>query len=110
MKEELEREPRSLAILGGDLNLTDKELAQLRGLPNGFYDVWEQCGEEQEHKYTWESSEPRFRLDRLLCCAGDDVKLRPSLFQLVGGEMVQKCGDLYPSDHLGLWAEFELQS
>lgn len=109
MKEELSSEPRGMSILGGDLNLMDKELAQMCGLPDYFYDVWEKCGSEYDEKYTWDSSEPRFRLDRLLCCAGQDLKLVPSLFQLVGQERVQRCGDMFPSDHLGIWAEFELQ-
>ena len=108
MKEELVKEPRGVSILGGDLNLLDKELAQVSGLPDDFYDVWETYGSEYSEKYTWDSNEPRFRLDRLLCCANKDVKLLPSLFQLVGGDKLQKCGDMHPSDHLGIWAEFEL--
>ena len=108
MKEELGREPRGTSILGGDLNLMDKELAQICGLPDDFYDVWERCGSDYSEKYTWDSSEPRFRLDRLLCCASQDVKLVPSLFQVVGRDKVQRCGDMHPSDHLGIWAEFEL--
>ena len=109
MRDELEREPKGLSILGGDLNLMDKELAQVRGLPDHFYDVWECCGSQEVQKYTWDSSEPRFRLDRLVCCSGGDMKLVPTLFQLLGRDKVQRCGEMFPSDHLGLWAEFELQ-
>ena len=107
MREELEREPTGMSILGGDLNLMEKELAQLRGLPDNFFDVWERCGADEEQKYTWDSSEPRFRLDRLVCCARPEIGLVPNLFQLVGSEKLQRCGNMHPSDHLGMWAEFE---
>jgi tyrosyl-DNA phosphodiesterase 2 len=110
MKEELASEPRGLSILGGDLNLMEKELAQISGLADNFYDAWEYCGSEEDQKYTWDSSEPRFRLDRIYCSAGEEVKLAPSLFQLLGREVMQKCGEVYPSDHLGVWVEFEIQA
>ena len=111
MKEQLADEPGSLSILGGDLNLLDKELAQISGLPENFYDVWESCGADEDKRLTWDSSEPGFRLDRLLytCCASQEVKLTPSLFELLGTEKLRQCGDTYPSDHLGIWAEFEVQ-
>ena len=110
MKEELLKEPDSVSILGGDLNLMDKELAQISGLPENFYDVWEYCGSEAEQKYTWDSSEPRFRLDRICCCTSQKKILVPFLFELLGREELVQCGGTYPSDHLGLWAEFTFQN
>ena len=109
MKEEIANNPGSLSILGGDLNLMENELAQISGLPENFYDVWESCGAEADQKYTWDSSEPRFRLDRFCCCASEDMKLTPTFFELLGREVLGRCGNSYPSDHLGLWAEFEIQ-
>lgn len=109
MKEELVNKPRGLSILGGDLNLLDKELAQISGLPDDFYDVWEFCGSDEENKYTWDSTEPQFRLDRLICCAGKEMKLVPNMFELLGCEELGRCGGTYPSDHLGIWAEFAMQ-
>ena len=107
MEEKLLKDPGGVCILGGDLNLKDSELAQIRGLPENVYDVWEFCGSEAEQKYTFESSKPRFRLDRLYCCA-DEMKLVPKLFELVGREEIAQCGGMFPSDHFGLWAEFEI--
>ena len=109
MKEQLQKDPQSLSILGGDLNLMDSELAQISGLPENFYDVWEVCGSDAEQRHTWDSSEPRFRLDRFCCCAGPEMRLVPVFFELLGREELLKCGDMFPSDHLGLWAEFEMQ-
>ena len=108
MKEELQNDPGGASILGGDLNLMDNELAQICGLPDNFYDVWEQCGSDFEQKYTWDSTEPRFRLDRLCCCT-EESGLEPTMFELVGRETLPQCGRMYPSDHLGMWAEFEIR-
>ena len=94
-------------IFAGDLNLMDREVAQVGGLPDKFVDVWEACGSDFKQKFTWESSEPRFRLDRVYFCS-DNSKLHPSRFVLVGKELLPNCR-MYPSDHLGMWAEFILK-
>lgn len=90
-------------IFGGDLNLIDKEVTRVK-LPEGVVDVWEACGSQVKWKYTWDSAEPRFRLDRIYFLPNDPLKLKPTQFGLIGSELL-KCGVL-PSDHLGMWAEF----
>ena len=107
MGEASQRECR-LSILGGDLNLTNKDFQQAGGLPERFYDVWEKCGSEEEQKLTWDSHEPRFRLDRFICFP-EEVDIFPAMFELVGRGTLLSCGGMYPSDHLGIWAEFELK-
>lgn len=93
-------------IFAGDLNLMDREVTQV-GLPENFVDVWEACGSDFKQKFTWDSSEPRFRLDRIYFCS-ENSKLQPSRFALVGNELLPKY-KMYPSDHLGMWAEFVLK-
>ena len=39
-------------ILGGDLNMRDKEVTSVGGLPAGAMDVWEQLGSRQEVRRT----------------------------------------------------------
>ena len=90
-------------IFGGDLNLMDKEVTQVK-LPEGVVDVWEGCGSEGKWKYTWDSLEPRFRLDRIYFLPSEPLRLRPTHFRLVGS-VLQKYGVPH-SDHLGMWAEF----
>ena len=107
MKEALQNQ-FDLCIFGGDMNLMDQELDQVRGLPEHFFDAWEQCGSDSDHKYTWDSSEPRFRLDRLCYCSQKE-SLVPSVFELIGNKLLPECNGMYPSDHLGIWAEFELK-
>lgn len=108
MEEAMQSDSR-FCILGGDLNLMEKEVAQIGGLPESFYDAWEKSGSDEEERYTWDSSEPRFRLDRLICCPVE-ADLTPAMFELVGREVLSSCGGAYPSDHLGIWAEFERKS
>ena len=92
-------------IFGGDLNLMDKELNQV-GLPEDFADVWEASGADTRHKYTWDTTEPRFRLDRIYVTPKES-QLRPIKFELIGGSLLKNL-KAYPSDHLGLWSEFVL--
>ena len=102
LMQELQSTSKS-CIFAGDLNLMDKEVTQVK-LPEGIVDVWEACGSQRKWKYTWDSLEPRFRLDRIYFLPNDPPKLQPTYFRLVGSELL-KFGVL-PSDHLGMWAEF----
>lgn len=95
------------SIFGGDLNLMDKELKQV-GLPEDFADVWEACGLDYKQKYTWDTSEPRFRLDRIFVTPKES-RLQPVKFELIGGAYSQQL-ETYISDHLGLWTEFVLNN
>ena len=38
-------------ILGGDLNMRDKEVVSVGGLPAGVTDVWEQLGSRPAARY-----------------------------------------------------------
>ena len=104
-------------IFGGDLNVRDAEVASV-GLPKKTVDVWEACGSQVEHKYTWDISsndnldwqfpnKPKLRFDRLYL-SPTDSQLFPKSFELVGRERLPSC-DRFPSDHWGMWAEFEVK-
>ena len=93
-------------------------------MPEDAVDVWEACGRQQDHQYTWDTtvndnlglgydsevtlqqSPPRFRFDRVYLNP-DDGALKPKCFKLVGKERLP-CGQ-FPSDHWGLWVEFQLE-
>ena len=103
-----------ICIFGGDLNVRDAEVNSV-GLPEKTVDVWEACGSQEEHKYTrdiladdwWYPDEPKLRLDRLYLCPRDR-QLHPTSFALVGKERLPGI-DRFPSDHWGIWAEFEVR-
>ena len=103
-------------IFGGDLNLRDSEVKSV-GLPQNTVDVWEACGSEEAHKYTWDvgandnlnwqfPNKPKLRFDRVYLSPSHG-KLQPKSFSLVGKERLPSCGR-FPSDHWGIWMEFEL--
>ena len=95
-----------ICIFGGDTNITGREVEQV-GLPESFGDLWEMCGSDPRRKLTWDSTEPRMRLDRLYMCPKGSA-LQPTTFDLVGESLLDNHG-VYASDHLGVWAEFELK-
>ena len=103
-----------ICIFGGDLNVRDAEVRSV-GLPENTVDVWEACGSQEEHKYTRDVSandwrypnKPKLRLDRLYLCPRDR-QLHPKSFALVGKERLPGI-DRFPSDHWGIWAEFEVR-
>lgn len=95
-----------ICIFGGDTNITGREVEQV-GLPETFGDLWEMCGSDPRRKLTWDSTEPRMRLDRLYMCPKGSA-LQPTTFDLVGESLLDDHG-VYASDHLGVWAEFELK-
>ena len=103
-------------IFGGDLNLRDDELAAV-GLPASIVDVWEACGSVKEHKYTWDvskndnlnwryQSKPKVRYDRIYFSGIADY-VKPHSFKLIGKERIPSC-NRFPSDHWGMWAEFDV--
>lgn len=92
-------------IFGGDMNITGREVEQA-GFPENFGDVWEMCGSDMTKRCTWDSSEPRMRLDRLHICPKESP-LQPDTFDLIGEALLANYG-VYPSDHLGVWTEFVL--
>ena len=112
-------------IFGGDLNLRDNEVASV-GMPLGMVDVWEGCGSPPQEKYTWDVKrndnlewpypyKPSCRFDRLYLMPdlrGGRLRISSSRneqrFKLVGKVRLSKCGGRFPSDHWGIWAEFEV--
>lgn len=93
-------------IFGGDTNVMGREVEQV-GLPDNFGDLWEMCGSDLSKRCTWDSTEPRIRLDRIYMCPKGS-RLQPDTFDLVGESLLDNYG-VYPSDHLGVWAEFVLK-
>ena len=49
-------------MFGGDLNMRDKELQEVGGLPPGARDCWEACGRRKEAEFTWDISRFGIRL------------------------------------------------
>ncbi|XP_076083575.1 tyrosyl-DNA phosphodiesterase 2-like [Mytilus galloprovincialis] len=105
-------------IFGGDLNLRDKELQELKGLPEGVSDMWQVTGSRKEAEFTWDMTrntnlewagkfKPRCRFDRIYTrhCKPKSV-IVPKYFELVGLEKIPSCG-LFPSDHWGLLAHYD---
>lgn len=107
-----------ICIFGGDMNLRDQEVTDV-GLPEPVVDVWEYCGSEEEHHYTWDisandnlvwrySNKPQLRFDRLYFSPQSSPFVQPAIFQLIGKERISSCGR-FPSDHWGMWAEFQIK-
>ena len=119
----MERSDR-MSIFGGDLSLRDTEVILRDDMPEDAVDVWEACGRRKEHQYTWDTTvndnlgivalpndqqpliQP-FRFDRIYLNP-DDGALQPKSFELVGKERLPGCGQ-FPSDHWGLWVEFQVR-
>ena len=113
-------------LFGGDLNLRDFEVRSV-GLPADTVDVWEACGRQPRQRNTWDmrendnlhwpypGSRPSCRFDRLYLMPAEKAGLRippadeeGERFVLVGKVRLSKCGNRFPSDHWGMWAEFEV--
>lgn len=125
MKEACAKDPGLTCLFGGDLNLRDNEVQSV-GLPPGMVDVWEACGSPLDQKYTWDIKtndnldwkfphKPSCRFDRLYLMPekGAGLEIPPAdpkgeRFILVGKARLSKCGGRFPSDHWGMWAEFEV--
>ena len=125
--------PDISCLFGGDLNLRDNEVSRI-GLPQGMLDVWEAVGSPASKKFTWDlrvndnldwkfPNRPSARFDRLFLMRGlheglkvpefkdlgleeQDREDKDTRFELVGKVRLSKCGNRFPSDHWGIWAEF----
>ncbi|XP_074482716.1 tyrosyl-DNA phosphodiesterase 2-like isoform X1 [Sebastes fasciatus] len=105
-------------LFGGDTNLRDAEVAKV-GLPGCICDVWEQLGEPEHCRYTWDTHantnkdhrfKSRFRFDRLYlrrAATAGLPQLEPDSMALIGLEKL-KCG-CYTSDHWGVHCTFSAQ-
>ncbi|XP_046350895.2 tyrosyl-DNA phosphodiesterase 2-like isoform X1 [Haliotis rufescens] len=110
-------DPDRTVIFGGDTNLRDKEVAQVGGIPEAIYDIWEMTGQRPEAKFTWDMRRndnheyPGYksflRLDRLYirhCKPRSQVT--PVYFELAG--LARLPSHKFPSDHWGLLAHFDI--
>lgn len=108
-------------VFGGDLNLRDKDLNEIGGLPQRIIDIWSATGERPEAKFTWDMSRndnkgfegkfrPKCRFDRIyLRHPKKGTSIKPVYFELVGLERIPKC-QRFASDHWGLLIHFDIQS
>uniref|UniRef100_A0A3B3YHI3 Endonuclease/exonuclease/phosphatase domain-containing protein n=1 Tax=Poecilia mexicana TaxID=48701 RepID=A0A3B3YHI3_9TELE len=104
-------------LFGGDTNLRDHEVAAV-GLPGNVVDLWEQLGEPEKCRYTWDTRantnneikfKCQFRFDRVYLrrASGDGVlQLEPRSMALIGLEKL-RCG-LFTSDHWGIYSTFSV--
>jgi tyrosyl-DNA phosphodiesterase 2 len=109
------------AILAGDMNIRDKEVASLSngtGLPPNIKDVWEFLGKRKEAQYSWDTMrntnlqlpgkfKPRMRFDRVYIRESQPSRLVPTSFNLIGIEKVPGTQS-FPSDHWGILTLFEM--
>ncbi|XP_030830225.1 tyrosyl-DNA phosphodiesterase 2 [Strongylocentrotus purpuratus] len=115
------QDPDRVVFFGGDTNLRDKEVASMRGLPQGIVDQWEACGADKKTKFTWDTTtndnldwqsgsfKPKLRFDRLFQrpAAGHATNLSISSFKLIGKERLPGC-QRFPSDHYGIVCDFDI--
>ena len=94
-----------ISVFGGDLNTTNFEVQDV-GLPDCIVDLWEVCGSDKKEKMTWNSNFLTTRYDRVYL-SPKDGPVQPVKFYLIGREKLDKIG-CHPSDHLGIWVEFNL--
>lgn len=113
----VENQKDKVCIFGGDLNVREAEVKSVK-VPKGVVDVWEACGADPNTRYTWDvknndnldwsfPNRPQARYDRIYISPADG-KLRPIRFELTGQDRLDDCGR-FPSDHWGLWLEFDIK-
>ncbi|XP_063407227.1 uncharacterized protein LOC134690971 isoform X2 [Mytilus trossulus] len=108
-------------LFGGDFNVKDREIREIKGLPKGVLDIWIETGRNKETQFTWDTSintnlqlaenqdfKPKIRFDRIyMRHPKTDNVISPVSFQLIGKEIIPTCG-LFPSDHWGLLVHFDI--
>merc|ERR1712142_855067 len=112
------RPEANTVIFAGDLNMRDKELASIGGLPSGVVDAWVETGSRREVQYTWDLQrnsnlewpgkwKPRCRFDRVYLRQNTDKMVKVANYGLLGLEKVEGC-QAFPSDHWGVKVRLEL--
>lgn len=107
-----------VVIFAGDLNLRDKEVDLIGGLPTGVIDLWVAGGSRKECRYTWDMTrntntelpgrfKPRRRFDRAYLRQSLPSTLRPKFFGLIGLEKISGTQS-FPSDHWGIMVHFDI--
>ncbi|CAF3505812.1 unnamed protein product [Rotaria socialis] len=110
-----------IILFGGDLNIREKELQKIGGIPSGIVDLWIETGKRRECAYTWDMNRntnvyypsdtfrPRARFDRLYFRSSNDntVKFKPVYFELEGLEKLPSI-KRYCSDHWAIQAYFDI--
>ncbi|CAC5371217.1 TDP2 [Mytilus coruscus] len=108
-------------LFGGDFNVKDREIREIKGLPKGVLDIWIETGRNKETQFTWDTSintnlkwaenqdfKPKIRFDRIyMRHPKTEPVISPVSFQLIGKEKIPTCG-LFPSDHWGLLVHFDI--
>jgi len=105
-------------IFGGDLNLRDKELVEVGGLPASTRDAWETCGRRKEAEFTWDLNrntnlewpgkwKPRCRFDRVYHRPAASYSTQLAHFGLIGLQKITGTQS-FPSDHWGLCIKLKL--
>lgn len=104
-------------IFGGDLNLRDKEVDSIGGVPGDVQDVWVASGSDPSCRYTWDmarndnldfsnKSKPQLRFDRVYVRHSQPPSLAPVAFRLIGTQRLER-EQCFPSDHWGIVCQFK---
>ncbi|CAG2247809.1 TDP2 [Mytilus edulis] len=108
-------------LFGGDFNIKDREIREMKGLPKGVLDLWIETGRNKETQFTWDTSintnlklaenqdfKPKIRFDRIyMRHPKTELVISPVSFQLIGQEKIPTC-DCFPSDHWGILVHFDI--
>ncbi|VDH95245.1 tyrosyl-DNA phosphodiesterase 2 [Mytilus galloprovincialis] len=108
-------------LFGGDFNIKDREIREMKGLPKGVLDLWIETGRNKETQFTWDTSintnqtwvanqdfKPKIRFDRIyMRHPKTEPVISPVSFQLIGQEKIPTC-DCFPSDHWGILVHFDI--
>ncbi|XP_076084597.1 tyrosyl-DNA phosphodiesterase 2-like isoform X2 [Mytilus galloprovincialis] len=108
-------------LFGGDFNIKDREIREMKGLPKGVLDLWIETGRNKETQFTWDTSintnqtwaanqdfKPKIRFDRIyMRHPKTEPVISPVSFQLIGQEKIPSC-DCFPSDHWGILVRFDI--
>lgn len=107
-------------VFGGDMNLRDKELDEIGGIPESIYDIWEITGKRPEAKFTWDQErndnlemsakfKPKCRFDRFFIRHSQSKGIQPEYLELVGLQRLKSC-QRFCSDHWGVLVHFNILS